>query len=220
MKEIYQKMLSTCNESEKKIILEFEQDHINGFTRDAITEKYDLTQDENQNEWIYLTKKIKKKQFTISIDHNEISFTTQSNFRRKHYFSMSFSYDLELKKYHVEFSIQNKTNDLDALYIKFLIDSGFYSVGTEFSNLQIPIKSKETSAWSDNEFYILGDRDVVATIIDNFNSHQDLKDIILLKHDLNVENDEIIAQICKHSIIINKMSEKKIKKRICYERDI
>lgn len=220
MKEIYQKMLSTCNESEKKIILEFEQDHINGFTRDAITEKYDLTQDENQNEWIYLTKKIKKKQFTISIDHNEISFTTQSNFRRKHYFSMSFSYDLELKKYHLEFSIQNKTNDLDALYIKFLMDSGVYSVDTEFSNLQIPIKSKETSAWSDNEFYILGDRDVVATIIDNFNSHQDLKDIILLKHDLNVENDEIIAQICKHSIIINKMSEKKIKKRICYERDI
>lgn len=220
MKEIYQKILNTCNENEKKIIFEFEQDHINLLSRDAITEKYNLTQDDNQNEWVYLTKKIKKKQFTISIDHNEISFSTQSNFRRKHYFSMSFSYDLELKKYHVEFSIQNKTNDLDALHIKFLMDSGFYNVDTEFSNLQIPIKSKETSAWSDNEFYILGDRDVVATIIDNFNSHQDLKDIILLKHDLNVENDEIIAQICKHSIIINKMSEKKIKKRICYERDI
>lgn len=214
MKEIYQKILNTCNENEKKIIFEFEQDHINLLSRDAITEKYNLTQDDNQNEWVYLTKKIKKKQFTISIDHNEISFSTQSNFRRKHYFSMSFSYDLELKKYHVEFSIQNKTNDLDALHIKFLMDSGVYSVDTEFSNLQIPIKSKETSHWLDNEFYILGNREVVATIIDNFNSYQDLKDIILLKHDLNVKNDEIIAQICKHSIIIKNITQNKLKKDI------
>lgn len=214
MKEIYQKILNTCDENEKKTIFEFEQDHNNGFTRDAITEKYNLTQDENQNEWVYLTKRIKKKKFTISIDHNEISFTTQSNFRRKHLFSIAFSYDLELKKYHVEFSIQNKTNDLDALHIKFLMDSGIYSVDTEFSNLQIPIKSTETSAWSDNEFYILGDREVVATIIDNFNSHQDLKDIILLKHDLNVEDDEIIAQIIKHSIIIKNIIQKKQKNNI------
>lgn len=211
MKEMYQKILNTCNVSEKKTIFDFEQDHINGFNRDVITEKYNLTQDENQTEWIYLSKKIKKKQFTISIDHNEISFDVQSNFRRKYLFSTSFSYQLESEKYYVEFSIQNKTNDLDALHIQFLLNSGLYPIESEFSNLQIPIKSKETSACLDNEFYILGDSEVVATIIDNFNSHQDLKDIILLKHDLNVENDEIITQICKHSIIIKNIIQKKQK---------
>lgn len=206
MKNIYQQFFNACSKEEKELITNLEKDLINDMNHSDLSKKYHFTQSE-EIQHHYLCREIDKEKFCITLNNHSISFSVEKEFETKYIFSISLEYSVKNNTYEIDFSINDTVDPARYMNNVLSLHSNVWESLDFFNNLPSSLIKRY-------DLYFFEDDEIMNTIIQNINNPDNMKDTLLLKHDLNLDENELLKEIKNYSNASLKQKEIKSKSKI------
>lgn len=213
MKNIYKKIFNDLSYQKRRELNNLIEDSSSlEFTHEKFVEKYSLRKNLFSP---YLENRSVENDVEIILSSYQISFRTTTDFNNDYFFKVDFSFQFTNESYATTFTICNKQNHKEQLYVNLIqekIDDTFILEHFQ-NNLEIKLKSLHSNNNS-RGIYVFKDTAIIRIILEEYLRPQDFKDLISLNYDIDIMNDDILSNIYKHAMIIKEMNKKSLIKKV------
>lgn len=145
---------------------------------------------------------IEEKGFNINFFPNslQLSFSIRQNFQDDSTFEISFCKYLTINALTLDFFISTNKEPAHGLSIEydFQQHDDTLSMSDCFNLFPKEIKSTSSKQKNEDEYYIFNDKKLISELLNIYkdpNKFNEIKDLLLLKSDIIIENDEIASAI-------------------------
>lgn len=213
MKILYTKLFNTCSEENKKLITYFINDTKDDENKSQNLKKYNLVYDNEMQ--VGKSRIIKESNFDIFLYYRgtfSVGFSINSSIDDKMNFQTLLLKKTENNSLSIYLQIKSNTKknyisdeysngSLYIHYIEYLDQPGYYEF--DYNN---QLKQKESNT-------ILRNESLMSEVFDLIHTPNEIKDMLLLEHDISIEEHYILKNMCENLSSVNNSKTVKNKRQ-------
>lgn len=201
MKKIYDSFLKLLSENNKNKTISIVSDFNKGVDYSTIIEKYSIKPlEKNYNSLV------EEKNLSIELFKHSLTFKIQTDLNDKYNFETILNINLDINynsDYELGFNISKKKEENTLLLYLAFKEEDFYSCSTVDTTIDSVILNKGNQIINNNK-----SKEIINLVLNNMTRPLELKDLLLINCDVDVEQDELLFNIYQHGLILNDNQKK------------
>lgn len=192
MKKIYDSFLKLLSENNKNKTISIVSDFNNGVEYFTLIERYSINPLEKNFNTL-----IEEKKISIVLFKESLTFEIQTDLNEKY----NFETILNIKKhnvYELGFNISKKKEENNRLLYLAFKEENAYSCSTLDITIDSFILNKGNQIINSNK-----SKEIINLVLNNMTRPLELKDLLLINCDVDIEQDELLFNIYQHGLILN-----------------
>lgn len=192
MKKIYDSFLKLLSENNKNKTTSIISDFNSGIDYYNLIKRYSIKPLEKNYNTL-----IEEKKISIVLFKESLTFEIQTDFNENY----NFETILNINKhdvYELGFNISKKKEENNHLLYLAFKEENAYSCSTLDITIDSFILNKGNQIINSNK-----SKEIINLVLNNMTRPLELKDLLLINCDVDIEQDELLFNICQHGLILN-----------------
>lgn len=200
MKKTYDSFLKLLSENHKNKTISIVSDFNSGVDYSTIIERYSIKPLEKDYNSL-----VEEKNLSIKIFKNSLTFEIQTDLNDKY----NFETILNINKHDVDelgFNISKKKEENNYLLYLAFKEENAYSCSAIDITIDSVLLNSGNQIINNNK-----SKEIINLVLNNMTRPLELKDLLLINCDVDVEHDQLLFNIYKHGLILNNNLKKNVK---------